>query len=163
MSQWRALHWRAIGTSAACAVGVAALGTTVTDLGPWYQNLKKPEWQPPGPVFGMVWTTIYALTATSAVLAWQRIRDGNARLTLLGLYAANGFLNILWSLLFFRLQRPDWAIVEVVPFWLSVLALMMFLWDRHRLASLLLLPYLLWVVVAALLNLAILTLNGPFG
>ena len=75
----------------------------------------------------------------------------------------NGFLNILWSLLFFRLQRPDWGLLEVGPFWLSIAALMIFIWRFSRLGSLLLAPYLVWVSIASLLNYQIVHMNGPFG
>jgi tryptophan-rich sensory protein len=72
------------------------------------------------------------------------------------------FLNVLWSLLFFRLRRPDWALVEVGFLWLSILALMIVLFRYSRLAGLLLLPYLVWVGFAGALNFAVVRLNGPF-
>ena len=82
---------------------------------------------------------------------------------MIGLFALNGFLNILWSLLFFRMQRPDWAFAEVMLLWLSVLLLVVICWRHSRLAGLLLLPYLAWVSVAAALNWSVVELNGPFG
>jgi tryptophan-rich sensory protein len=80
----------------------------------------------------------------------------------LGLFAANALLNILWSALYFKLQRPDWALYEVGLLWLSILALIVGLWRISRWASLLLLPYAVWVAIAAALNLATVRLNGPF-
>ncbi|RZJ23596.1 MAG: tryptophan-rich sensory protein, partial [Haliea sp.] len=74
----------------------------------------------------------------------------------------NGFLNVLWSLLYFRLRRPDWALAEVVLLWLSILLLMAVQWRYSRRASLLLLPYLAWVAFAGLLNWATVRMNGPF-
>ena len=82
---------------------------------------------------------------------------------MLGLFAANGFLNIFWSLLYFRLERPDWALREVMFLWLSVLLLIIVLARYSRPSGWLLAPYLLWVSFAALLNLATVRLNGPFG
>ena len=79
------------------------------------------------------------------------------------LFAANALLNVLWSELFFGLHRPDWAWLEVAPFWLSVLALMVFLWPVSRRSSWLLAPYLAWVAFAGYLNWAVVRLNGPFG
>ncbi|RYF68792.1 MAG: tryptophan-rich sensory protein, partial [Comamonadaceae bacterium] len=70
---------------------------------------------------------------------------------------------VLWSLLYFRLRRPDWALVEVVFLWLSILVLMIALHRHAKLATWLLLPYLVWVTFAGLLNLATVRLNGPFG
>jgi tryptophan-rich sensory protein len=82
---------------------------------------------------------------------------------LIGLFALNGFLNIAWSLLFFQLRRPDWAQVEVIALWVSVLVLILFVWRRSMTAALLLVPYLGWVTLAGYLNLTIVRLNGPFG
>jgi translocator protein len=70
-------------------------------------------------------------------------------------------LNVAWSVLFFRRQRPDWALLEVPLLWLSVLALIVLLWPRSRTASLLLIPYLAWVSFAAFLNYTIVQLNRP--
>ena len=105
---------------------------------------------------------IFALTALSAVIAWRRDRNGVRRQWMIGLFALNGFLNILWSLLFFKLQRPDIALVEVAALWLSILALIVFLYRSAPLASLLLVPYLVWVSAAALLTYDVVRLNGPF-
>lgn len=153
---------RAIAAAATAAAFVALLGGTLTDLGPWYQALNKPPWQPPGPAFGIIWTAIFAMAAASGVLAWRSARDTASREWVIGLFALNGFLNVLWSLLFFRLQRPDWALIEVGALWLSVLLPIVVFFRRSRLASLLLAPYLLWVTIAAVLNLEIVRLNPPF-
>ena len=156
-------RFRAIGIAAGAALLVAILGGAATDLGPWYQALTLPAWQPPGPVFPIVWTLIYALTATSAVLAWRSAADEKTRLAIIGMFCLNGALNVTWSILFFDLKRPDWALVEVIPFFASILVLIVFLWPRHRLASFLLLPYVAWVSVAAALNWEVVRLNAPFG
>lgn len=155
--------WRPILIAAAAAIFVAVLGGTITDLGPWYESLKKPDWQPPGPAFGAIWTTIYALTALAAVITWRRAPAGPEREWLVGLFALNGFLNVLWSLLFFRLQRPDWSLVEVCFLWLSIASLIIFTARHTRLAGILLTPYLVWVSLASGLNFEIVRLNGPFG
>lgn len=149
--------------AAAAALLVAALGGAATEIGPWYYSLHKPSWQPPDWLFGPAWTLIYALTALSGVLAWNRLRDPAWRQRMLALFALNALLNVLWSELFFRLKRPDWALGEVVPFWLSILALVLFVFPVSRSAGWALVPYLAWVLFAAMLNLAIVRLNGPFG
>ena len=153
----------AVLVAAAAALAVAATGGTLTRIGPWYHHLAKPGWTPPDPAFGAIWTAIYALTALAAVIAWRAARRASTREWLIGLFALNGCLNVLWSLLFFALQRPDWGLVEVVALWLSIAGLIAFAWPLSRWAGLLLVPYLAWVSVAALLNLAVVRLNGPFG
>ena len=154
---------RAVITAALAALAVAMLGGLATDIGPWYLGLKQFAWKPPNLLFGPVWTILYAMAAASGVKAWQRAPSKEWREWLLGLFALNGFLNLLWSLLFFRLRRPDWAPLEVGFLWLSVAGLIVFVWRRSPVSALLLLPYLAWVAFAAWLNRAVVALDGPFG
>ncbi len=147
--------------------GVAALvitgaGGLLTEIGPWYRQLRKPSWQPPDWLFGPAWTLILALAAWSAALAWTTAPTAGERTIVVILYSLNGLFHLFWSPLFFKLKRPDWALLEVPLLWLSVLAPMLFVVWFSPLASLLLLPYLLWVTFAAYLNLTIVRLNGPF-
>jgi benzodiazapine receptor len=158
-----AVGWRPIAIAAAAALAVALLGGLMTDIGPWYRGLQKPSWQPPDWAFGPAWTVIYALAAISGVIAWRDANSQQQRETMLMLFALNAFLNVLWSLLFFRLRRPDWALFEVGLLWLSVLLLIVVLGRYSRTAALLLVPYLLWVSFASTLNWATVRLNGPFG
>jgi tryptophan-rich sensory protein len=158
----RARRRRALGWSAAAAVAVAALGAAMTDLSPWYYSLAQPSWNPPDWLFGPAWTLIYALTAWSAALAWFAEARPVLRRRLLMAYAFNGMLNVLWSYLFFKMQKPDWAAVELIVLWLSIVGLIALAWPRSKLAALLLVPYLAWVSFAGLLNRAVVLLNAPF-
>lgn len=163
MTAAKSTFWLPVLAAAAAAILVASLGATMTDLGPWYQNLEKPSWQPPDWLFGPAWTVIFALAATSGVLAWQNAPTESQREWVIGLFAINGTLNVVWSLLFFRLQRPDWALIEVAFLWLSVLVPILVFWRYDKTAGWVLVPYLAWVSFAALLNWEIVRLNGPFG
>lgn len=158
----RGARWKPVLVAALAAMAVAILGAAATDLGPWYYGLRKPSWQPPDWLFGPAWTLIYGLAALAGVLAWNAARDRARRERILVLFGVNALLNVLWSVLFFRLQRPDWALAEVVPFWLSILVLMVALWPISQPASWVLAPYLAWVAFAAALNLAVVRLNAPF-
>ena len=140
----------------------AGIGGALTELGPWYFSLRHPDWKPPDVAFGVIWTTIFTLCAISAWLAWQATSTRALRWRVIVLFGANAVLNILWSALYFKLQRPDWALVEVVFLWLSIVALIVGLWRVSRGASGLLIPYLVWVSVAAVLNYETVVLNGPF-
>ena len=155
--------WPPILVAAAAALVVAALGASATDIGPWYQSLREPVAKPPDWLFGPAWTLIYALTAVAGVIAWRVTKGRAARQFILTLFAANALLNVLWSELFFNARRPDWSLIEVVPFWLSVAALAAALWPRSRKAAWLLVPYLAWVAFAGWLNLRVVQLNPPFG
>ena len=156
-------RWRPILIAAAAALFVAVLGGLMTDLGPWYVNLKQPSWKPPDWAFGPIWTTIFALAAAAGVIGWQRAPSRAQRELMLMLFAANGFLNVFWSLLYFRLHRPDWSLMEVPLLWLSVLALIVVLGRYAKVAAWMLAPYLAWVAIAAALNWQTVRLNGPFG
>jgi translocator protein len=148
--------------AAAGAVLVALMGGLATQIGPWYLALRQPPWKPDDLWFGPAWTLIYTLTAASAVRAWMAAPSRPRQFQLLIAYALNGLLNVAWSVLFFSLRRPDWALVQVGGLWASIVVL---IWMAGRLdlwAGLLLLPYLGWVGFAAALNAAVVQLNGPF-
>jgi tryptophan-rich sensory protein len=147
--------------AALSAGAVAGLGALTTQLGPWYYALNKPSWQPPDWLFGPAWTTIFALAALAGVIYWRQQANREGRLQILGAFALNAFLNVFWSLLFFRLERPDWALYEVPFLWLSILLLIVLLGRVSQKAAWLLVPYLLWVSFASVLNWEIVTLNAP--
>lgn len=155
-------RWRPMAAAAGAALLVGAIGAITTELGPWYYNLALPAWKPPDWLFGPAWTLIFGLAAISGYLSWSRApRYDVSQARILALFAINALLNIAWSALFFRLHRPDWALLEVILLWLSIVALMVMTYRSSRLASLLLLPYLLWVSFASVLNFSIVRMNWP--
>jgi translocator protein len=154
--------WPAVAVAALAATAAGALGAWMTDLSPWYYGLREPAWKPPDWLFGPAWTLIFALAAMAGVVAWRRAPSQRERFWLIALFAVNVNLNILWSGLFFRLQRPDYALVEVAFLWLSILALILALRRYAPKAAWLLAPYLAWVTFAAVLNYAVVQLNAPF-
>jgi tryptophan-rich sensory protein len=162
---------RAYAVAAAIAVLVAGIGGLATDLGPWYRGLLQPPWKPPDIVFGPVWTLLYTLTAWAGARAWWYARAGaqadeaaaeagrRRQRRLLAGFLLNALLNVVWSVLFFKAQRPDWALVEIVLLTASVLWLISACAEVDRLAARLLLPYLAWVLFAATVNAGVLRLN----
>ena len=143
------------------AVAVGMIGGLATEIGPWYLELTKPAWQPPDWLFGPMWTMIYIFTGVAGVRAW-RLGNGRQRGLFMSALTINCVLNVLWSILFFYMKRPDIALIEVALLWLSVLDMAMITWPYTKRASLLLLPYLIWVAIASYLNWTIVKLNGPF-
>jgi tryptophan-rich sensory protein len=141
---------------------VLGVGGALTDVGPWYRDLRKPSWNPPNWLFGPAWTLILGLAAWAGVSAWLHAPDPGARALILALYGVNIVLHLAWSPLFFNLRRPDWALIEVPFLWLSILALILGLTPISPLCGYLLAPYLAWVSFAAVLNLVIVRLNSPF-
>lgn len=144
------------------AVVLGGAGGALTTIGPWYRNLRKPAWQPPDWLFGPAWTVILGLAAWAAVVSYNGAADAAGRTTVILLYAVNFVAHFAWSPLFFKLKRPDWALVEVMFLLGSVLALCIGLRPMSVAASWLIVPYLIWVGFAACLNLATVRLNGPF-
>ena len=151
-----------LGIAAAVAIVVAIAGAVLTETGQWYDSLKKPSWKPPDWAFGPVWTTIFVLTVIATALAWVAAEGTGARPLIFWALTINAVLNIAWSGIFFKLRRPDWALVEVLLLWCSILGLIFALGSVSTLAGVLLLPYLAWVSTASFLNLRIVQLNSPF-
>src|SRR5262249_40143901 len=143
-----------IVAAALWGIAVAGIGAWLTELSPWYYALRKPSWQPPDWLVGPAWSIILALASLSAFPAWRSAAADRERVVIAALFAANGVLNILWSPLFFKFRRPDWALIEVPFLWLSILAPIVLLARVSWVSSLLLMPYLIWVSFAAVLNLA---------
>lgn len=147
--------------AAGLAFATASIGGGLTVLDDWYYALVQPAWKPPDWLFGPAWTLLFGLMAWSGVIAWRacETQPPQTRQRLLGLWALNALLNIGWSLLFFKLQKPTLAVIEVSLLWGSIILLIWHLRPYARKAAWLLWPYLAWVSFAALLNAAVVRLN----
>ena len=139
-------------------LGAGGLGSvfTASAVKTWFVTLRKPSWNPPNWLFAPVWTTLYIFMAIGAWLVW---RDGQF-FGLPGLlFAVQLVLNLAWSWLFFNMKRPDYAFVEIVFLWASIVGTMVLFWQVNSVAGWLYVPYILWVTFASMLNLAIWRLN----
>ena len=140
-------------------VGIIGSFFTVSAIPAWYSTLTKPTVNPPSWVFSPVWTTLYFLMGVAAFLVWQKgLSNKNVRVALV-LFGIQLFLNALWSILFFGLQSPGLAFIDIIALWLVIVATMVAFYKISRPASYLLIPYLLWVSFAAYLNYSIWILN----
>ncbi|NQD38587.1 tryptophan-rich sensory protein [Permianibacter sp. IMCC34836] len=120
----------------------------------FYAELVRPEWAPPGWLFGPVWSVLYTLMAIAVWLVWRSENWQAVRLAV-GLFAAQLLANALWSWLFFAWRLGSAAFVEVLLLWSLILATMVVFWRVSRLAAALLAPYLAWVTFAAALTLSL--------
>ncbi len=150
---------------AACILICQAAGAigsvfTVTRLDSWYANLAKPAFNPPGWVFGPVWTALYTLMGISAWLVWKRgsLSSPPVRAAL-SLFFLQLVLNALWSVLFFGLKSPLLALVDIVALLAAIVATIAVFRPISPAAAWLMTPYLAWVAFAAILNAAIWRLN----
>jgi len=154
------MRWLALaGFLAACFV-VAGLGGWFTSMGmpEWYAGLQKPSWNPPSWVFAPVWTTLYIMMAVASWLVWKEAGFSGATAALT-LFFVQLLLNMTWSGLFFGLQSPGWAMVELVVLWVAIVATTALFFRHSSAAGVLMAPYLLWVTFAGFLNAAIVRLN----
>lgn len=127
----------------------------------WYANLAKPELAPPSFVFGPVWVTLYILMGIAAFLVWRKraAKKRVAREALI-VYGFQLALNALWSILFFGLKQPGLAFLEIIVLWVAIGAMMKRFREIDTTAFWLLVPYWLWVSLAAYLNFVLWQLNA---
>jgi tryptophan-rich sensory protein len=126
--------------------------------GEWYAQLRKPSWNPPGWLFGPVWTTLYAMMGVAAWLVWLRGGFKVQRLPL-GLFIAQWVCNALWTCLFFGARNPLLGLIDIVILWVLLTLTLVHFWRVRPLAGALLVPYLLWISFAAALNFRLWQLN----
>lgn len=139
--------------------GVTGSIFTVSAIPTWYASLDKPSFSPPNWVFGPVWTILYLLMGISLYLVWEKgLREWESR-SAVRIFTLQLSLNVLWSILFFGLKAPGYAFIAIIALWLAI-ALMILKFRRiSKRAAYMLLPYILWVSFAALLNYAVWQLN----
>lgn len=126
----------------------------------WYASLDKPAFTPPNGLFGPVWTVLYALMGVALYLVWTSTRRQDAKHTAFVAFGVQLVLNVLWSVVFFGLQRPDMALMIIVALWAAIAITIYFMLPVSRKAAYLMAPYLAWVTFAAALNIGIVSLNG---
>jgi benzodiazapine receptor len=139
------------------AAYVGAMFTTPS-VPTWYSELAKPSWTPPSWIFGPVWSALYLMMALAAWLVWRRGGLAVASIPI-SLFMVQLGLNVMWSILFFGFHMPGIAFGEIVILWFAILATAIAFWRFTPLAGYLLVPYLIWVTFAAVLNFALWQLN----
>jgi len=141
-------------------LGAGFVGSFFTSqsVNSWYTTLNKPKLNPPGWIFAPVWTMLYILMGIASYKVFKN-GTGNAKKQALIFYGVQLLFNLLWSILFFGLQRPDLSLLEIVVLWLLIVATLVKFYRIDKWAGYLLIPYLLWVSFASFLNLQIYMLN----
>jgi len=122
----------------------------------WYDKLKKPNFNPPNWIFGPVWTLLYLLMGIS--LYFVLISSANISLALI-IFGIQLILNIFWSGIFFASHKPGWAFVEIIFMWIFIVLTLFVFYPISHIASYLLVPYLVWVSFASVLNFYVWELN----
>lgn len=140
-------------------VGILGTPFTLAAIPTWYANLNKPIFAPPNWIFGPVWTILYFLMGISFYLILKHGWKKKAVKTAVKFFLAQLTLNFFWSPIFFGLQSPLLGLITIVVMWILIVMTMKKFYPLSKLAFSLLIPYLLWVSFATLLNAAILILN----
>jgi benzodiazapine receptor len=131
---------------------------TSSSVGTWYATVNKPSFNPPSWIFGPVWITLYALMGISSYLVWQARELPGAKIAL-WFYGIQLALNALWSILFFGMKNPGLAFAEIIILLISIIITTVLFWRISPLAGALMIPYILWVSFASILNYNIWQLN----
>lgn len=145
----------------ALTVVLGAVGGLVTapEIPVWYAGLYKPSFNPPSWLFAPVWTTLYVLMGISLFLIWKQPVSKERNKAIL-FFISQFILNMAWSFIFFGMHETGWALVEMMILWLAILLTIFSFGKFSRIAAWLLVPYIVWVSFAMLLNGAIWRLNG---
>jgi tryptophan-rich sensory protein len=138
--------------------GIIGSFFTAPSVRTWYQTIQKPTFTPPNWLFAPVWTTLFLLMGISLYLILIRRTNKQVKLGLL-FFGIQLLLNIIWSVLFFGLRNPLLGLIEIVILWVFILLTIISFWKIDKRASYLLIPYILWVSFAMLLNFYIWRLN----
>ena len=134
--------------------GLANVGSINT----WYAQLNKPSFNPPGYLFGPVWTVLYLLMGISLYLIWKS-HDGKIWEYALIVFGVQMVLNFAWSFIFFYFRQPGWALADIVALWIFILIMIFVFYKINKVSALIQIPYLLWVSFATVLNASIWSLN----
>lgn len=141
------------------SAGVIGSFFTIQTVGVWYESLARPAFSPPSWVFAPVWLTLYTLIGISLFLLWRKGLYLKRVRIVFNLFLVHLVVNTLWSVVFFGMNELLLSVVTIGVLWLMIAVLIMLSWDISRWAALLLIPYLLWVSFAAVLNISIWQLN----
>jgi len=132
--------------------GIISSFFTFSAIPEWYQTLNKPFFSPPNFVFGPVWTILYILMGCSLYLVWTKRKVPTV-------FWVQLFLNFIWSIIFFGMKNPMLAFIDIIVLWVAIILTIKAFSKINKLAGQLLLPYLLWVSFATILNLSLVILN----
>jgi tryptophan-rich sensory protein len=138
---------------------IAGSAFTTAKIPTWYAELAKPSFAPPNWLFGPVWTTLYILMGIALFLIWKKGFENREVKIAFGIFIVQLVLNTLWSIVFFGLQNPGAAFIEIIILWIAIVATIIVFKKISKPAAWLLAPYLAWVSFASVLNYAIWTLN----
>ncbi|HNT60855.1 MAG TPA: tryptophan-rich sensory protein [Candidatus Bilamarchaeaceae archaeon] len=155
------VNWaKLVGCVLLCQMaGVIGSFFTMDAIPGWYAGLEKPDLAPPNWVFAPVWISLYALMGVALYIVWEEGLEKKGVKGALLVFGAQLVVNAAWSIVFFGMQSPMAAFFVIILLWALIIEALREFYGISRWAGLALVPYLLWVSFAALLNFAIWMLN----
>lgn len=155
------VDWKILLFSVVLCELIGNIGTvfTIPALSGWYISLNKAPFNPPNWIFGPVWTILYALMGIAAYLILSKGFKKPAVKTALYIFSTQLALNVLWSVVFFGLRSPFYGMVAIILMWIAILATILKFYGISRTAGYVMIPYILWVSFAAVLNYYVFILN----
>lgn len=145
------MKWKIFIVCFLIVYSVAFLGGLFTDVDSGWYDLVKPSITPPNYIFPIVWNILFFLIALSLYLAWIKSKKIQKR-KIAFVFGINLLLNFFWSVLFFGLKKSPLAFAELIVLWMSILLMILTTYKIDKKSSYLLIPYLLWVSFAGVLN-----------
>jgi tryptophan-rich sensory protein len=140
-------------------IGIIGGVATAEGVTSWFQTIEKPFFNPPGWLFAPVWTILFFLMGLSAALVWHQGIDKKEVQKGLILFAIQLFLNFCWSFLFFKYHLLLVAFIEIITLLTFIILTTIQFYKIHKIAGLLMIPYILWVSFASVLNFSLWWLN----
>lgn len=148
-----------IAVSLPLALGAFAGFFTSASVQGWYSTVNKPAFNPPNWIFAPVWTSLYLLMGIAFYIVWLKVEESKIKTKAIIFYFIQLVLNFCWSIIFFYAEEPGWAFAEIMLLWVMIVATIIKFSKISKFAAWLLVPYILWVSFAAVLNFAIWQLN----
>lgn len=158
MQWWKHLFGGALSILIAQSAGFLGAVFTFDAIPTWYSTLAKPFFSPPNWIFGPVWTLLYALMGIAAYLVWLQRKSPEGKRAL-WFYGVQLFANALWSVLFFGVRSPMFAFIEILVLLCLIIVTTVLFWRKNIWSGVLMVPYILWVSFATVLNATIWFLN----
>lgn len=133
---------------------------TADSVDTWYKEISRPSFTPPDWLFAPVWITLYVLMGISAFLIWKKGANKKEVKAALIIFFIQLVLNSLWSIIFFGFHLTLIAFIEIILLWVAILFMVIKFYSISKAASLIQIPYLLWVSFASVLNFSFVALNA---
>ena len=142
-------------------IGASGSIFTIANIPTWYANLVKPFFSPPNWVFAPVWTLLFLLMGIALYIIWESVEKKFKKIRVLAIswFSVQFAFNVLWSYLFFGLRNPFLGFIGIILLWFSIIFTIIYFYRINKKAAYLLVPYLIWVSFASILNFSIMLLN----